>query len=80
MYRIKKISREMLTKKMEDVATISAEDTSAKKDIMSLLVRARFDEKDQGAYKMSDDAMVDQVVRYFPSSSQCFEVLTRMLS
>lgn len=65
MHRIRAVSREMLASKMADAATISAEDTHAKKDIMSLLVRARSAEKDQGAYKMSDEAMMNQVVCHF---------------
>lgn len=43
---------------------ITADDTHTKKDIMSILVRARQADlhKDRTAYAMSDTAMIDQVV------------------
>ena len=62
MYTIKKISTELLREKMNDSITVS--DMDAKRDIMSILVRARKAglEKDKTAYTMSDKAMVEQVV------------------
>jgi hypothetical protein len=60
MYRIKKISAKMLEDKLADSA-VTADDTYAKRDIMSLLVRARTVDKGEG-YHMSDSAMMDQVV------------------
>lgn len=60
MYRIKQVSSKMLEEKVADAA-ISASDTVAKRDIMSLLVRARIADKGDG-YQMSDRAMMDQVV------------------
>lgn len=60
MYRIKQISAKMLEEKLADSA-VAAEDTVAKRDIMSLLVRARLADKGEG-YHMSDSAMMDQVV------------------
>lgn len=64
MYRIKRVSSEFLRQKMEDSAVV-ASDTEAKRDIMSLLVRARKADmdKDKTVYAMSDRAMMDQVVR-----------------
>ncbi|KAG6821440.1 hypothetical protein H0H93_010164 [Arthromyces matolae] len=62
MYRIKRISSEILRQKMEDSAVLVS-DTDGKKDIMSILVRARNAElvKDRTVYAMSDQAMMDQV-------------------
>lgn len=60
MYTIKNISAQMLKEKVAD-ASVVASDMTAKRDIMSILVRARIAEKGQG-YQMSDQAMMDQVV------------------
>jgi cytochrome P450 len=60
MYRIKKIAAKMLQDKLMDSAD-SADDLTAKRDIISLLIRARMSDK-SGAYHMSDAAMVDQVL------------------
>ncbi|KAF8707323.1 hypothetical protein AX14_013617 [Amanita brunnescens Koide BX004] len=64
MYTIKKISTELLREKMNDSITVS--DMDAKRDIMSILVRARKAglEKDKTAYTMSDKAMVEQVLTF----------------
>jgi hypothetical protein len=61
MYRIKGIARGMLEEKMADAVSLS--DMDAKRDIMSLLVRARATQK-EGAMGdwMDDDGMVEQVV------------------
>lgn len=64
MYKVKKISARMLKEKLADTA-VTADDTAAKRDIMSLLVRARTAEKGAG-YHMSDAAMMDQVVSIPP--------------
>lgn len=61
MYRIKKISAKMLQDKLADSSAVTADDMTAKRDIMSLLVRARVADKGEG-YRMSDSAMMDQVV------------------
>jgi hypothetical protein len=61
MHRIKPVSRKVLAEEIWEPATVSVEDTHAK-DIMSLLVKARSTEKYQGAYKMSDETMMNQVV------------------
>jgi hypothetical protein len=61
MHRIKKVSAQMLEEKIAD-ATVTVSDTATKRDIMSILVRARIADKD-GGYRMSDRAMMDQVVR-----------------
>lgn len=60
MYRIKKISAQILEEKMQDAA-VNLDDSAAKRDIMTLLVRARTAEKGEG-YRMSDASMMDQVV------------------
>lgn len=53
---------EMLREKMDD--SVTASDTDAKRDIMSILIRARKAdlEEDKMAYTMSDKAVLDQVV------------------
>jgi hypothetical protein len=63
MYRIKRVSATILREKMQDM-TVTVSDMNAKRDIMSLLVRARKADldKDKGVYAMSDQAMMDQVV------------------
>lgn len=55
------ISARMLAEKMAD-SVVTVSDTLAKRDIMSLLVRARKAEKNEG-YQMTDQDMMDQVVR-----------------
>jgi hypothetical protein len=62
MYIIRKVSTELLLEKINDSITVS--DMDAKRDIMSILVRARKADldKDKTAYTMSDKAMLDQVV------------------
>jgi len=63
MYRIKRVSAAILHEKMQDMI-VPVSDMNAKRDIMSLLVRARKADldKDKGVYAMSDQAMMDQVV------------------
>lgn len=65
MYIIKKVSAQMLKEKMEDSA-VTVNDINAKRDIMSILVRARKADldKDSSSYAMSDKAMMDQVVSF----------------
>ncbi|KZV84536.1 cytochrome P450 [Exidia glandulosa HHB12029] len=65
MHRIKNISAQILRERIAD-AMVDAEDVKAKKDIMSLLIRARMaeSEKDPGAYKMNDAQMMDQVLTF----------------
>ncbi|KAF8868304.1 cytochrome P450 [Infundibulicybe gibba] len=64
MHRIKRISSEILQEKLADSIRVS--DTDAKRDIMSLLVRARKADlaHEKGAYAMSDQAMMDQVLTF----------------
>ncbi|KAI0259303.1 cytochrome P450 [Gloeopeniophorella convolvens] len=61
-HRIRAVSRAILAEKLADAAALGAEDTSTKKDIMSLLVRARRGAK--GAHALSDNALVDQVLTF----------------
>ncbi|KAF9057557.1 cytochrome P450 [Panaeolus papilionaceus] len=65
MYRIKQLSKAMLAEKMKD-ADLPLSDMEAKRDIMSILVRARRAEMDGGktGYAMSDRAMMDQVLTF----------------
>jgi hypothetical protein len=69
MYHIRRVSATMLREKMRD-STVTLSDSETKRDIMSLLVRARKADVDSKAdgYAMSDEAMMDQVVR-FPCST-----------
>lgn len=63
MHRIKNISSTILRDKLQD-SSVALSDTDAKRDIMSLLVHARKENRDKndGGYAMSDLEMVDQVV------------------
>lgn len=67
MSRIRRISREILTEKIHNSA-LTAGDVASKKDIMSLMVRARASDSDgekgegEEGYRLSDEALVDQVV------------------
>ncbi|KAF9458172.1 cytochrome P450 [Collybia nuda] len=65
MYRIRRMSASMLRDKMND-SSVATSDTFAKRDIMSLLVRARKADldKDKSVYAMSDQAMMDQVLTF----------------
>ena len=59
----------------EATATIASDkDNTARRDLMSILVRARQAdlEKDSTVYAMSDRAMVDQVVRGGVCESDAF--------
>ncbi|KAF8330529.1 cytochrome P450 [Amanita rubescens] len=64
IYTMRKASTEMLREKMDD--SITASDTEAKRDIMSILIRARKAEleEDKMAYTMSDKAVLDQVLTF----------------
>lgn len=66
MRRIKQISAGMLQEKIVEAEAVGANDFAAKRDIMSLLVRARQAEKGlvKGTYAMSDQAMMDQVLTF----------------
>lgn len=61
MHIIKKVSAQLLKEKVADAAVVAA-DMTTKRDIMSILVRARISDKGEG-YQMTDGAMMDQVVR-----------------
>ncbi|KAL0069273.1 hypothetical protein AAF712_003638 [Marasmius tenuissimus] len=67
MYTIKRISRNMLSDKiresLESGITEGDSELHGKKDIMSILVRARISET-EGQYKMSDEAMMNQVLTF----------------
>ncbi|KAK0467020.1 cytochrome P450 [Desarmillaria tabescens] len=67
-HRIRDISKHILDQKMKETSEsgITADDTHTKKDIMSILVRARQADlyKDRTAYAISDAAMIDQVLTF----------------
>ncbi|KAL1754073.1 cytochrome P450 [Schizophyllum commune] len=67
-YRIRRIAETILQERMrEATATIASDkDKTARRDLMSILVRARQAdlEKDSTVYAMSDRAMVDQVLTF----------------
>ncbi|KAH0589123.1 hypothetical protein H2248_004891 [Termitomyces sp. 'cryptogamus'] len=64
MHHIKRISAIILAERMRDSAVVMS-DTEAKRDVMSLLVRARnADSMTKGAYTMSDQAMMEQVLTF----------------
>ncbi|KAF9047074.1 cytochrome P450 [Hymenopellis radicata] len=65
MHTIRRISAQMLAEKIRETSGITVDDMQTKKDIMSLLVRARqADLTKDGAYAMTDEAMVDQVLTF----------------
>jgi len=61
MRRIKNVSAQILREKVAETAAVPASDSTLKRDIMSLLVQARTAEA-SGAYKMSDEMMMEQMV------------------
>lgn len=87
MSAIRRVASGILAEKMADAAAVQA-DSEAKRDIMSLLVRARVaaqresEKQAKGgtttatatgqAYGMNDEAMMDQVVRV-PFTGPCGE-------
>lgn len=64
MHRIKAISAQILRERLADARAAGVDDVAAKKDIMSLLVRARIAEKDDAVYRMDDAQMMDQVLTF----------------
>ncbi|THH17045.1 hypothetical protein EW146_g3696 [Bondarzewia mesenterica] len=67
VYRIRKISARILKNKIAEAQAVCLKDTVAKKDIMSLLVRARKVEehgREEDDYKLTDEALVDQVLTF----------------
>lgn len=63
MRRIKSISADLLAEKIKDASSQS--DLESKKDVMSILVRARIaDMAETEGYMMSDQAMMDQVLTF----------------
>ncbi|KAF9029929.1 cytochrome P450 [Hymenopellis radicata] len=64
VHRIKDVSAKLLAEKLHDASTVS--DIDSKKDVMSILVRARMSGggKDSDGYVMSDQAMMDQVLTF----------------
>ncbi|KDR66172.1 hypothetical protein GALMADRAFT_148080 [Galerina marginata CBS 339.88] len=71
MHRIRKVSAKMLQDKMQDFA-VPISDSESKRDIMSILVRARKADLDSkaGGYAMSDEAMMDQVLTFLAAGHE----------
>lgn len=65
MHKIRQLSKRLLQDKLQEAAHVS--DIDAKRDIMSILVRAQKAEMEGSDehYKMNDQAMMDQVVHDF---------------
>jgi len=61
MHEIRRLSRIILAEKLSDAEITASNDTDAKRDIMSLLVRAR--RAEQSTDPLNDEALVDRVVR-----------------
>lgn len=64
MHRIERVSAQILADAKTHATAVASSDSTlkGKKDIMSLLVRARMNETDGSGYKMSDFMMMQQVV------------------
>lgn len=64
MWRIRKVSAEILQEKIADSVAIAESDSTlaGKKDVMSLLVQARMREATDSRLTMTDDMMMEQVV------------------
>lgn len=73
MHQIRQISQRMLQEKLKENHATEMEG-ERKKDIMSLLVRGRKESlaSEPSGYTLSDEAMMDQVVRVFFFSCYCF--------
>lgn len=73
MHQIRQISKRMLQEKLKENHATEMEG-ERKKDIMSLLVRGRKESlaSEPSGYALSDEAMMDQVVRVFFFSCYCF--------
>ncbi|KAJ7503403.1 cytochrome P450 [Mycena galericulata] len=69
LFRIRAISKELLRAKTADLS-VSPDDTTTKKDIMSLLVKARKADLDAGAEAMSDRAMLDQMLTFLAAGHE----------
>ncbi|KAF8587077.1 cytochrome P450, partial [Ramaria rubella] len=61
MHRIKTVSGEILREKLAEADSLR--DSESKRDIMSLLVRARMNEKEE-SYKMSDRDLMEQILTF----------------
>lgn len=79
MRRIRAVSHDLLTQKINEALFVSADDSASKKDIMSLLVRARANgekvksesrlsdkgfESSSSEYRMSNEEMMGQVLTF----------------
>lgn len=75
MHKIRQLSKKMLEEKLRESSHVS--DMDAKRDIMSILVRARKAEQEGNTanYTMNDQAMMDQVVRGSPSTAEVIKHL-----
>ncbi|TFK57630.1 cytochrome P450 [Heliocybe sulcata] len=65
--QIRSICAQLLARKIQETAGVGAVDTASKKDIMSLLLRARASgdsAKDTGGYRMEDHALIEQMLTF----------------
>ncbi|KAJ7152969.1 cytochrome P450 [Mycena filopes] len=69
LHRIRTISKELLTAKTADLS-VSPDDMSTKKDIMSLLVKSRKAAMDAGTEAMSEQAMLDQMLTFLAAGHE----------
>ncbi|KAH7920360.1 cytochrome P450 [Leucogyrophana mollusca] len=63
MYRIKAIARRILAERIAELETADSTPAPKRRDIMSLLLQARFAEKGEG-YQISDADMVEHVLTF----------------
>ncbi|TRM66573.1 cytochrome P450 [Schizophyllum amplum] len=65
-YHIRRISKAILQERIQEAAITATSDTAQKRDIMSILVRARQADLDldSAVYAMSDRAMIDQALTF----------------
>ncbi|KAJ7186890.1 cytochrome P450 [Mycena filopes] len=69
LHRIRAISKELLTAKTADLS-VSPDDMSTKKDIMSMLVKSRKAAMDAGTEAMSEQAMLDQMLTFLAAGHE----------
>ncbi|KZT23875.1 cytochrome P450 [Neolentinus lepideus HHB14362 ss-1] len=65
--QIRSICAQLLARKVQETAGVGAADTASKKDIMSLLLRARASDdnvKDADGYHMADQALIEQMLTF----------------
>ncbi|KAI0059656.1 cytochrome P450 [Artomyces pyxidatus] len=64
LYRLRRVAKQLLAEKMAEADADTDDKGPMKKDIMSLLVRASRRDKTESGYRLSDDALIDQVLTF----------------